>query len=815
MAAMKIAVSLDELPQMLKSIVLEALRREPDLQVLEHAERGAAQVLLSGPQSDPGAALLAHGVLRLIELQTDGQHAVVHTLRHERWTVDDPSPSRLVALLRDTHALTQGPQPRSLLRRLFAPAPSMPSTLPAPDASRASQPALPMPSASAPRSLEAAPAAAPRRDPLSLELARMAARILATRAADPRSTASELATLARELAAASDAAAQHEGLPGLKRAVQCFGLHDDERDLLLMAALVEADPRAARLMTLINDHMSRPRPTLGLVQDLGGQLDTMLERLVTNGPLLRLQLIALEGDGPLATRAVKAQEAVWPLLFGLRRLAPFTQLELRPDRLAGLALPQATRDECARAASAAAAHPASRLLLVVAGDAGVGRQSMAEAIAAHWRSAALVIEGARITDDGVVGALSREALWAHAVVIVTQAEAVPEALWRTLTERLEAPLIATAPGSALASLALHTTRAPIEVLAPRRDATHRLRLWLARAPSAWPHVALRDLAERYDFGAQHIDAALALTSTRAELREGADPSPPDARAACETLRETRFAGTAERIECPYEPGDIVLKADARRELDLAIAWARHAASLFGRDGPAAALRAGSGLACLFTGPPGGGKTMAAQILARQIDYALFRVDLSQVVDKFIGESEKRLAALFDEAERARVALFFDEADALFGKRTEVRDSHDRYANITVDYLLQRIEAFSGLAILATNFASNIDDAFLRRVRVRAVFPAPDAADRKRIWDKLLPLPEQRAGDIDLARLAEPFELMGGEIRNAIYTAHLLAAHEDKPLAMRHCVSGLWRELGKTGRICNMAQLGPWKFAVAA
>ena len=144
----------------------------------------------------------------------------------------------------------------------------------------------------------------------------------------------------------------------------------------------------------------------------------------------------------------------------------------------------------------------------------------------------------------------------------------------------------------------------------------------------------------------------------------------------------------------------MLRADTRRELDLAIAWAQHAASLFGRDGPAAALRAGDGLACLFSGPPGGGKTMAAQIMARQIDYALFRVDLSQVVDKFIGESEKKLAALFDEAERARVALFFDEADALFGKRTEVRDSHDRYANITVDYLLQRIEAFSGLAILA-------------------------------------------------------------------------------------------------------------------
>jgi len=813
MAAMKIAVSLDELPQMLKSIVLEALRREPDMQVLDRHERGAAQALIAGPQRDPEAALLAHGVPRLIELHPDGQHAVVHTLRHEHWTVNDPSPSRLVALLRDTGAPAKPAEPRGLLSRWFGsartqqPEPEPAPALPRPEPAYAQPPTEPL--------RRDAPAAAQRRDPISLELARLAAQILAARAPSPSGPQAELAALARELAAASQAATLHEGLPGVARAVQCFGLRDDERDLLLMAALVEADPRAARLVALLNDHMSRTRPTVGLVHELGGQLGAVLERLGTSGPLLRLQLVSLEDDGPMATRAVKAQDAVWPLLFGLQRQAPYTQLDLRPERLAELALPQATRDECARAAAAAAERPASRLLLVVAGDAGVGRQSMAEAIAAHWRSAAIVVDGAQIADEAAVGALSREALWAHAAVIVTQAEAVPAALWRTLTDRLEAPLIATAPTAAMSSLALNSTRTPIEVHAPRRDTAHRLRLWQARAPSGWPQDALRDLAERYDFGAQHIDAALGLAGTRAELRDDKALVPADAHAACETLRETRFAGTAERIACPFEPGDIVLRADTRRELDLAIAWARHAASLFGVEGPAARLRAGGGLACLFSGPPGGGKTMAAQIMAKQIDYALFRVDLSQVVDKFIGESEKRLAALFDEAERARVALFFDEADALFGKRTEVRDSHDRYANITVDYLLQRIEAFSGLAILATNFASNIDDAFLRRVRVRAVFPAPDAADRRRIWDKLLPAPEQRAGDIDLARLAEPFELMGGEIRNAIYTAHLLAAQEGSALAMRHCVGGLWRELGKTGRITNLAQLGPWKAAVAA
>jgi SpoVK/Ycf46/Vps4 family AAA+-type ATPase len=202
--------------------------------------------------------------------------------------------------------------------------------------------------------------------------------------------------------------------------------------------------------------------------------------------------------------------------------------------------------------------------------------------------------------------------------------------------------------------------------------------------------------------------------------------------------------------------------------------------------------------------------MAAQIVAREIDYALYRIDLSQVFDKFIGESEKKLAALFDEAERSRVALFFDEADSCFGKRTELRDSHDRYANMGTNFLLQRLESFSGLAILATNFASNIDDAFVRRLRVKAEFTAPGPGERRKIWTLLLPPEKDRAEDIDLSVLADAFEIVGGEIRNSIYTAHLLAAAEDAPLAMRHCVRGLWRELGKIGRLPDRSRLGVWR-----
>jgi Ni,Fe-hydrogenase III small subunit len=817
MAPLKIAVSLDNVPLMLRAIVVEALRRAPDIELV--AAPDAAPVdrpldaLIAGAHPAPEAALREGRVKALIDIRPDGREASVHRLRYEMQRIEDPSPERLLALLRDAQPPPEVEPPRSR-GRLYR------WLVPARDGARPPHEPPPAPTLPPPEPPRAAAPEGHRPDAATLELTRLATKILAARApsAAQAGPAAEIAALAEELAAAASnmAGATGASLPGLARAVQCFGLREDERDLLLLAALVEVDPRAARMVSLLNDHMSRPRPTLGLVRDLGGQLDVVLERLVAGGPLLRLALVSLEGGGPLATQAVKVSDALWPLLLGLQRTSPFVLRPLQADRLEALAMPGAVREACAQAAASVADRAPSQVLVLVAGDCGVGRHEIAEAIAAQWRPAALVVTGGSITGEDVIAALSREALWSHAAVVVTQAEAIPAPLWRALTQRLEAPLLATTAASSLAALVLDSCRPPVEVRAPRRDAAHRRLLWQARAPAQWTAEALDDIAECFDFGIEQIDAALALARARAATASGGRaPKPGDARSACETLRETRFAGAAERIECPFEPGDIVLRAETRRELDLAIAWARHARRLFGPGGAGAALRAGEGLACLFSGPPGSGKTMAAQILAREVGLALFRVDLSQVVDKFIGESEKKLAAVFDEAERARVALFFDEADALFGKRTEVRDSHDRYANITVDYLLQRLEGFGGLAILATNFSSNIDDAFLRRVRIRATFAAPDAADRRRIWENLLPEAPGRAPDIDVARLADPFELVGGEIRNAIYTAHLLAAKEEAVLSMRHCVAGLWRELGKTGRIPNVSQLGPWKSAVSA
>src|SRR6185437_7411183 len=200
-------------------------------------------------------------------------------------------------------------------------------------------------------------------------------------------------------------------------------------------------------------------------------------------------------------------------------------------------------------------------------------------------------------------------------------------------------------------------------------------------------------------------------------------------------------------------------------------------------GFAARTTRGLGISALFAGPSGTGKTLAAEVLANDLQLDLYRIDLSQVVSKYIGETEKNLRAVFDAAETSGAVLLFDEADALFGKRSEVRDSHDRYANIEVSYLLQRMESYRGLAILTTNRRSSLDTAFLRRIRFVIPFPFPDAGLRERIWARIFP-PETPTRDLDTAKLAR-LNVTGGNIRNIALNAAFLAADMDQPVAMIH------------------------------
>jgi vesicle-fusing ATPase len=272
---------------------------------------------------------------------------------------------------------------------------------------------------------------------------------------------------------------------------------------------------------------------------------------------------------------------------------------------------------------------------------------------------------------------------------------------------------------------------------------------------------------------------------------------------------------AQAVAPRFSLGELMLPAPQTAQIDEIVAAMRNLTRVHYEWGTAHAWNEG-GLAALFAGPPGTGKTMAAEAIATDLDLPLYRIDLSQVVNKYIGETEKNLRRLFDAADAADVILFFDEADALFGKRTEVKDAHDRYANLEISYLLERMERFKGLAILATNRKKDLDEAFLRRLRFVVEFPMPGAGERLRIWRSAIPEGVD-ASALDFDFLAQRFALAGGHIRAVVFQACLQSAAAGAPrrLNMPAIVRAVQREYDKLERANSLEQFGPYASLVTS
>jgi SpoVK/Ycf46/Vps4 family AAA+-type ATPase len=322
----------------------------------------------------------------------------------------------------------------------------------------------------------------------------------------------------------------------------------------------------------------------------------------------------------------------------------------------------------------------------------------------------------------------------------------------------------------------------------------------------------RSLEDKLDaIGSQFNFAANAIRSVSAEALQ-AHSDGGDLGGAlwdiCRAHARPRLNDLAQRIVALAGWDDLVLP-DAQKQILRQIAvQVRQRAKVYDAWGFGAAGARGLGIGALFAGPSGTGKTMAGEVLASELNLDLYRIDLSQVVNKYIGETEKNLRRVFDAAEESGAILLFDEADALFGKRSEVKDSHDRYANIEISYLLQRMEAYSGLAILTTNMKSALDTAFLRRLRFVVQFPFPDAAQRAEIWRRIFP--EQTPTDnLDFGQLAR-LQVSGGNIRNMALNAAFLAAEANQPVAMRHLLHAARSEYAKLERPLAEAEIGGWR-----
>jgi hypothetical protein len=309
---------------------------------------------------------------------------------------------------------------------------------------------------------------------------------------------------------------------------------------------------------------------------------------------------------------------------------------------------------------------------------------------------------------------------------------------------------------------------------------------------------LRNLASQFELTSGQIENAL-FVARNESLQSGQPVSGSSLFRAARQQSTHHLAQLAQKIEPRYHWENIVLPDEELGTLKDLVAMMRYRSLVLEEWGVGKQLASSSGVSALFAGEPGTGKTLAAQVIAAELELDLYRIDLSRVVSKYIGETEKNLDQIFDEAQNSNAILFFDEADAIFGKRSEVKDAHDRYANIEVGYLLQRMETYSGMTILATNLRTNLDDAFTRRLNFIVNFPFPDEAQRLRIWKVLIPAGLPRAADIDWEFLARKYSLAGGNIRNILVAAAFLAAQNGAVVNMTTLLQAARQEMQKNGR----------------
>jgi vesicle-fusing ATPase len=582
----------------------------------------------------------------------------------------------------------------------------------------------------------------------------------------------------------------------LAHLVEALGLSPFERDLLLLATAVELDGEAAATVARLQG--GDPRPTFGLA--LAALSDGHWDALAPGRPLRYWLLVDLAPGPTLATRPLVLDEDVLHHLTGLDqalpgddRAGPLAALARRPDPV----LLTPTQERLADDLAASVEGLGAPCLVRLHGDDAEAVLGVAHRLATGLGRRALVLRGEALPDhpaelSRLARLVDRDVLLRHRLPVVTAGPSVAR-----LADALEAPV---------AVLADEGEGVPGRVLL-RRDVglpepSEQRALWQgALAPdgdalAAEVGAVVEEIAAHYRLAARSIDAAAREWRLHAAARPGADCASVLRRLARERAR-VGLDGLAERIDSRAGWDDLVLP-EGQLLLLQAIRWqVQHRTQVYERWGFADTVDRGLGVTALFAGESGTGKTLAAEVLASELGLDLYRIDLSAVVSKYIGETEKNLSRVFAAAEAGGAVLLFDEADALFGKRGEVRDSHDRYANLEVAYLLQRMESYRGLAILTTNLRSNVDRAFLRRIRFVVQFPFPDEAMRAQIWRRAFPArtPLDGVDADDLARLQVP----GGSIRSIALGAAFAAAAAGTAVTPDHVLHAAHIEYAKAER----------------
>ncbi len=619
----------------------------------------------------------------------------------------------------------------------------------------------------------------------------------------------------------------------LARVATLFGLLEFERDVLLLAIAPELDLRYEVLYSYMNNDVTRKRPTCDLALRLlcvsKEERWSRRRHLANDAPLFRyalLEWLPENVDAPASSlaRSFKAPSRLVDYLFDLPsnepRLSAFTLNIQRRKPWDDLMLPAELVSTLRGAPQLIRETPSP--VLVFEGSSGAGKQSCAEALCGEMGCTLLSVdvEGLMASQTDLADLfvlLSREqrlcnaGIYLRGIEVFFDAEGHAQPRARSLARylgRFIAPVILACSRPCDVKALLHELRFHVFRFPPLPFPL-RQQIWEREIDSVFNARNGTDidaLANQFVLTGGQIRDAVRSARDDLQLRgkPGALPCTADLFAAARTQSQRDLRSLAQRIEPVYSWNDLVLPVATLTQLREVAAALKNRHVVYTQWRFEEKLSLGKGLKALFAGDSGTGKTMTAEVMARELGLDLYKIDLSTVVSKYIGETEKNLDRIFQAAQSSNAIIFFDEADALFGKRSEVKDAHDRYANIEVAYLLQKVEEYDGFVILATNLILNIDEAFKRRMNYTIEFPFPDEQLRERLWRGMFPPQTPLGDDLDFAFLGRQFPLSGGNIKNAALAAAFLAAASESAVQMRHLIEAVAREWQKMGKLLSAA-----------
>ncbi len=605
--------------------------------------------------------------------------------------------------------------------------------------------------------------------------------------------------------------------PAIETLCATFDLSPFERDLILLCAGVELEVGFAALCAAAQGKEGQGHPTFSLA--LAALPEAYWGALSPAAPLRYWRLIEVRPGSALTSSALRLDESILHYLAGVPHLDERLTGIVEPAPEVGELAPSQTRLAERLATTWTGPEGVDPPVLQLCGPEVAAKRAIASTACARL-GLTLAVVSARALPTNTTEVASLLRLWERESSLSGTA---------LLLDCDELDTQDTASKGAIDHLIEHCHTLLVVTCRERRSPLQRAMLTFdvdkprpAEQADLWrqalgPTAATMDtqieeLVAHFNLGAGAIRAACTGVASYPEDSPDAGPASPENLGrqlwdTCRSQARPRLHNLAQRIEPAATWDDLVLPApqlDTLRQLALHV---RQRARVYESWGFGGKSRRGLGIAALFAGASGTGKTMAAEVLARQLRLDLYRIDLSALVSKYIGETEKNLRRLFDAAEEGGAILLFDEADALFGKRSEVKDSHDRYANIEVSYLLQRMESYRGLAILTTNLKESLDISFMRRLRFIVSFPFPDATQRAGIWRHIFPA-ETPTADLDAAKLAQ-LNVAGGNIRNIALHAAFLAAEDDGPLTMAHLLIAARGEYAKQGKSVTEAEIRGW------